>query len=488
MGEDILKFEDYQIGFADAAKEYMMIPEIFERAFYDPKGIIDKLVNKWAFMLVGRKGVGKSAFSSKIQSIAQESDELCSYQMLLNDFEYSTFAKTKVDSDIVGTQKYKKSWEFILLLTIYKIISKNMSIQEVEEFNNMVNILESVGFPIDIDYKRNITTLSKLKVGTNVGVFDATFEKEFGVKPNSFLERISIISDKMIEILNHIYFNNKRIIISIDGVDDILRFKKNQLEILSSLIRSVDYLNEKFLTNKLPIKIIIFIREDIICSVTDPDINKIKRDGSIVLSWCNRLDDLKSVVKLRFELSGVKEEDVDSWWESLFPKVIREQDSWNFVLEHTLYKPRDVLQFLKCCQDNYPEKEYLNYPEMQNVLKIYSKDYFIEEMKNEITGFINDELINILPSVFGKIGRRAFKLSELKKVINEQSLNMEYNDLAVKNLLQLLFEAGYMGQIIKTGPGRESVVFKYRNTTASIDYNQKFIIHKGLHKGLGIKL
>ena len=482
-----MKFEEYQIGFADAAKEYMMIPEIFEKAFYDPKGIIDKLLNKWAFMLVGRKGVGKSAFSSKIQSLAHDSEDLCSYQMQLNDFEYSTFSKTKIDSDVTGTQKYKKSWEFILLLTIYKITSSNLEIQEVDSFNNMIKTLEKLGFPTNIDYKRNITTLSKLKVGVNAGIFDATFEKEFGVKPNSFLERISILSDKMVDVLSSIYFN-KNIIISIDGVDDILRFKKNQLEILSSLIRSVDYLNEKFFSSKLPIKIIIFIREDIICSVTDPDINKIKRDGSIILSWCNRLDDLKSVVNLRFKLSGVSEENVDKWWESLFPPKIREQDSWTFVLEHTLYKPRDVLQFLKCCQENYPDKETLSYSEMQTAIKIYSKEYFIEEMKNEITGFVNDELINILPSVFSKIGKRAFKFTEFKKIISEQPLNMEYTDSDIKYLLQLLFESGYMGQIIKTGPGRESVVFKYRNTTASIDYGQKFIIHKGLHKGLGIKL
>lgn len=484
-----MNLEDYQFGFADAAKEYTIIPEIFEKAFYDPKGIIDKLINKWAFMLVGRKGVGKSAFSAKIQSLSEEENNgLFSYQMQLNDFEFSTFAKTNVDSDVIGTQKYKGSWEFILMLTIYKIIYNNLKINEITTFNEMVEILKELGFPINIDYKRNITTLSKLKVGVNVGVFDVALENKFGIKPNSFLERISILNEKMLDVLSEIYFNNRKIIILIDGVDDILRFKKNQLEILSSLIRSVDYLNDKFIKSKLPIKIILFIREDIICSVTDPDINKIKRDGSIVLSWCNRLEDLKSIVKLRFKLSGIEENNIESWWESIFPRRIRDQDSWTFMLEHTLYKPRDVLQFLKCCQENYQEKETLTFSEMQTALKIYSRDYFIEEMKNEITGFVNDELINILPSVFGKVGKKSFNYLELKEIINKQPLSKEYDDSDIKSLIQLLFESGYMGQIIKTGKGKESVIFKYRNITASIDYDQKFIIHKGLHRGLGVRL
>lgn len=483
-----MKFRDYQIGFADAAKEYTIIPEIFEKAFYDPRGIIDQLLNKWAFMLVGRKGVGKSAFSSKIQSLSSGNNNIFSTQIMLNDFEFSTFAKTKIDSDVTGTQKYKSSWEFILLIAIYKIIYTDLGIKEVESFNKMVYLLEEIGFPIELNYKRNISTLSKLKLGANLGAVDAGIEREFGIKPDSYLERISLLTENMIELLSDIYYKDEKVIISIDGVDDILRFKKNQLEILSSLIRSVDYLNEKFLKNKLPIKIIIFIREDIVSSVTDPDINKIKRDGSILLSWANRLDDLKCIVNLRFLLSGLTEDKLDEHWERIFPRKIRGKDSWMYILEYTLYKPRDVLQFLKCCQDNYPDKDELGFSEMQNVLKIYSKEYFIEEMKNEITGYVDDVLINILPSVFRKMGQKDFSLYELKKIVNEQSISNEYSELDIKSLLQLLFEAGYIGQKVKGLNHKESIIFKYRNTTASIDFSQRFITHKGLHIGLGIRL
>lgn len=63
---------------------------------------------------------------------------------------------------------------------------------------------------------------------------------------------------------------------------------------------------------------------------------------------------------------------------------------------------------------------------MQNVLKIYSKDYFIEEMKNEITGFVDDNLINILPAVFRKMGQRDFNISEFQKAINDQAIKSTY--------------------------------------------------------------
>jgi hypothetical protein len=484
-----MNFGKYQFGFADAEKEYSRVPTLFEEAFFDSDGIINKLINSYHFMLIGRKGVGKSAFSAKIQSISNTSSNIHAYPIQLNDFEFSTFSKTGIDSDVIGTRKYKTTWDFILLLIIYKFMFNELNITENDEFTNLLSLIDVLGFPVDVEYKKDITKLSKLKVGNDVVAFDLEFEKEFGTRPSTYLERISTLTEKMIDVLNHIYFNDQKIMVLIDGVDDILRFKKHQTEVLASLIRSIDYINDKFIRSNQPVKIILFIREDIIANMTDPDLNKIKRDGSILLNWSNRLQDLKSLVNLRFKFSGVNENILTDYWERLFPRRIKGKSSWDHVLEHTLYKPRDLLQYLKSCQDLYPEKQSLSYSEMQEVLKTYSKDYFIEEMKNEITGFIDDKLIILLPTVFRKLGQRSFKISEFKKIIDEQNINKKIEESDIKTLLLSLFDSGYVGQLIKSGrDNKESVVFKYRNTTANIDYHQKFIIHKGLHSGLGVRL
>lgn len=483
-----MKFSDYEFGYADAEKEYTRVPKMFEHAFYDSRNIVGKLINEPYFMLIGRKGVGKSAVKAKIQSIASQSSNLNALPMQLNDFEFSTFAKTSVDKNLLGTQKYKESWDFILLLMSYKYLYNNLKITEVEEFNSMIKLLEKMGFSLDIGYKKDVSRLSKLKIASSIAVFDLEFEKEFGVKPLTYLERITTINDKMLQVLSNIWFSDKKILILIDGLDDILRYKKKQLDILSSLIRSVDYLNDKMFTNRIPIKIILFIREDIINNVTDPDLNKIKRDGAIVLNWNNRLDDLKSIVNLRFKYSGVSEDEIEFYWEKLFPKRIENKNSWTYVLDHTLYKPRDILQFLKSCQELYPNHKKLTYSELRNALKSYSRDYFIEEMKNEITGFINDEYINILPSVLQKIGSRSFSFYEFHRMMAEQS-STDVKESDIKYLLLLLFESGYVGHLLSNTRSKsgKSVIFKYRNVNSQIDYTQRFLTHKGLYKGLGIK-
>lgn len=482
------KLKEYEFGFADATKELSRNPEIFEKAFCDPRDIVSKLINSYQFLLVGRKGVGKSAYSAKIQSMSKTSDSLYSFSLNLGEFEFSTFAKTGIDENVSGTQKYKTSWDFILLWTIYKIMYNELQMTESDDVNEIIYLLDKLGFSIDDGYKSDVTKLSKLKVGANIKIFDIEFEREFSTVPSSYIERISLISEKMLKGIAKSYFNEREIVIIIDGLDDILRYRKNKAEIIASMIRSADYINDYMIRKNQRIKIIILIREDIIGMINDPDLNKIIQDGAIFISWNRMIGDLRGLVDKRFALIGIENEVATKRWDIIFPKKIKGKKSWEYILEYTLYKPRDILQFLKYCQKEYPDNEILTLSETQSVLKIYSNKYFIEEMKNELSGFLDEELIVSIPAVFRKLGGRAFDVSELNKLTNEQmakSVSVE----ETKMELLYLFEAGYIGQLIHNGKDRKrSVVFKYRNPTARIDYYQKFLTHKGLHSGLGVRL
>lgn len=485
-----MRLDEYKFGFADATKEYTRLPEMFETAFCDSKGIVDKLLNSYQFLLIGRKGVGKSAYSAKIQSMAQKSDVLYTFTMNMNDFEFSTFAKTAIDEDVTGTKKYKVSWDFLLLLTIFKKLYNDMQIVEDEKITDVLNLIDIMGFSLDAGYKDDVTKLSKLKVGIGIAKFDLEFEKVFHTKPQTYIERISSLVDKMLDVLSTVYLNDREILIIIDGMDDILRYKKNKVEIISSLIRSIDNINDKMLVYNKKIKIVLLLRDDIISMVNDPDLNKIVQDGSLSINWSKRLMELKEIVKKRFEYSGLSTEEADNCWESIFPRKIKNKLSWDYVLEYTLYKPRDILQFLKYCQIEYPGNKTLGLAETQNVLKSYSAKYFIEELKNELAGFIDDEIIYAIPSVFKKLGGRSFKVSDINKILTEQVIRKDITIDDTKMLISRLYDSGYVGQIIISGKGKDAkklVTFKYRNPTARIDFYQEFITHKGLHSGLGVR-
>lgn len=484
---------EFEFGFADAEKEYTRIPDIFDASFYDAKNIVGRLINSHQFLLVGRKGVGKSAVNARIRYLSNAEEGMFSFPLQLNDFEYTTFSKTSIDKDSLGTQKYKESWEFILLITCIKILHNKMEMTADIELRKTADFLERIGFTIkkDLNYKKNVTWLSKIKLGNSIASIDVEFDKELRVTPSTYLERISLLNDLMRETISQLYFNNNKLFIVIDGVDDILRFKKNQLNMLASLIRSVDYLNEKFYGEKVPVKILLCIREDILASITDPDLNKIKRDSSLLIDWSSDKTGLREIVKLRFEYSGVPKSESSNYWYEIFPNKIRSKDSWEHVLDYTLLKPRDILQFLKTCQDLFPDAQSIGYKEVNKAIKNYSKDYFIEEMKNEVTGFVKDELITLLPTIFQRIGSNKFTINELYRHYKQQGGQNQDED-EIKHLLILLYEAGYVGQLIptqvKNGGQRRSVIFKYRNPSSQVDLMQTFIVHQGIQAGLGVRI
>lgn len=481
-----MKFEEYTFGYADADKEFLRIDNFFDEIFFDPKDHLTKLLNGWEFLVVGRKGVGKSAYNAKLRSM--QSSNLYTEYLPLNEFEYSTFEKTSTDKNITGTQKFKDSWDFVLLCLIYKTLVNALDIKEVESINNVLAILKKLGFSVEFDYKQVVTSLSKLKLGANISAFDVAFEKEFGTKPITYIERISALSELLIRSLENVYLGDKKIYLLLDGVDDVLRFKKNRIEILSSLVRSVDNLNSKLSSIKFDVKIILFIRDDVLFLINDTDINKVKRDSSLKIDWTKSTDDLKQMVILRMMFSGETREVAENTLRTMFPRVIKEIESWKYILDLTLFKPRDVIQFFKCCQELYPLKASLTYREINEVAKYYSNQYFMGEMKNEIAGFVSDEVISALPIVFKRIYTKSFACGEFFASLSEQIVSTGYTIEDAKYLLSLLYESGYVGQIIVTSKNKKgSVQFKHRNPTSVIDYNHNFLVHKGLSIGLGLR-
>ena len=292
---------------------------------------------------------------------------------------------------------------------------------------------------------------------------------------------VELLSDT----LSNIELNNKRLIFILDGLDDLLRIKEEQSVILSSLIRSIDEINELFVQRKHLTKIILLIREDMLNKLVDTDLNKIIRDSAMLINWTTTPTDLKKLVDLRFIYSGSERK--EECWLDILPNNIKNKSSWDYLIQNTLLKPRDLLQFFSVLQDLFPEKEKINDSEFIKAIKTYSTNYFIEEMKNELAGFIEDKYIKLLTPVFSRIGNVEFSegrfFNEFEKIINEEKFNLT----DARNILFNLFENSYIGQIDFSN-GKKNVFFKYRNPNAHFDNNLKFILHSGILRGLNIRL
>lgn len=482
------KFKDYTFGFADSETEFNRRPDIFTNAFYDPKEILNKLLNSHEFILIGNKGVGKTAYSAKIRSLIDSTENLNAHQITLSDFEFDQFINLGKEN-FYGGQKFKISWDLTLLIEMFKFLNSSSDYTCVDSFYNIVEFLKANNL-ISLDSINNtVRSFNKLEINL-LKFFKAVSEKK-EIKLSDF--SIPSLCDYMKKSLLDIDFNGSKNYLIIDGLDDILRYENSKMEILSGLFRSINHLNNYFYMKTIPLKIIILARADILNSISDPDFNKIKRDGEVCLSWNNTLD-LKEIVNLRFRLSGVSDKDIKNQWNEIFPPKINRHDSFSYVVSHTLNKPRDILQFLEQCKKEYPNNYSLNYSELKYVMEQFSSFYFFSEMKNELSGFINDVDIESLELIFSDIGAVDFTFNRFRFLAEKYFTNKEYE--YIRKLFSLLFDNGYIGQVIcnpsydkrtKKQITRSQAIFKHKNPTTKMNLANNFALHKGLYSAFNLK-
>ncbi|MCJ1776313.1 P-loop ATPase, Sll1717 family [Mammaliicoccus sciuri] len=488
-----MKLNDFNFGYADASKEYAYYKKMFDVSFHDPFNFIDKLINGHKYLVVGRKGVGKTAILSKIKSITDKEQNSSSITLNLAEFQYSRFKKLKVGQDITGSNKYKVSWELLLLLKIVKHLYEKLEVEN-DNLINIVSTLEDIGINIEsTSLEKDIKFLSKVKLGGELGLklvkLNGNIDLQKTKNEKDYWENVNEINEYLIKSLMNLYFPDKKYFLLLDGLDDILRIKIEQQEIIKSLIRCIDELNIKFLELPFKVKIILSIREDIMNELTDPDMNKIKRDGALNVDWRSKHEELQELVIKRLKYSGITTEEAREFMNTLLPSKVRKKSAWDYMLDRTLYKPRDILQFFKTCQEEFPEYSYLTSGNIKDATKNYSSYYLIQEMKDELSGFIKDEYIMYIPDVFKSIGDRNFNLHRFKDLLDEA---LKPNNISIeeaKKVMNLLYNAGYIGQLITNfDKSKTSVNFKYRNPNSRFDYRNNFIIHTGIKAGLEIAL
>jgi hypothetical protein len=261
-------------------------------------------------------------------------------------------------------------------------------------------------------------------------------------------------------------------------LDDALRGKQFSSDIITGLIRAAESINYK-LRLTLHLKIIILLRSDIFELCRDPDLTKIKRDSTINLSWTK--EDLQDIVIKRIKNKYPQYQGFDEFWREFAPQRYKDKKSSTFLFELTLLRPRDILQFFIECQDLYGKKSSLTYSEFSTTIAGYSKNYFISEMKDELTGVFSDKIVTAIPAIFSELGNRTFYEEELQQIILSQNI-----EISARKMLETMYSSGYIGQVRLRDGEKQFVSFSHVNPFDKFSPTDKCILHRGLVKALNI--
>lgn len=375
--------------------------------FEDYLGILSEMmVGK--FLFVGRKGTGKSAIAKYIKDQSDKSEDSFACILRMSDI---------VIEKIVQQDDKEHEYallEWLILLNLTKLIVKSGSAKYTNEFGKLEKFLERNTGSVEVDQKELIERLTTKKGEVSFDVlrhcFGGIINKSFQSKEQSapYYKMITPLKEILKWLFETEDVKRREYWILVDDLDVGYRLEDdNDNDKLMDLIRIVRVFNTEVLNEKC--KILVFVREDICKHIVNKynDSAKIIQSNNIPINWylppaeikneddvpLKRLADRR--IKIAFEKTGKAIASNKSPWDCL----IEENYSYNgssfkFILDHTFYRPRDIVTFLDAVRiGKYPIP--LSYYNVKRALTKYI-DLTINEIKSELSLYFNENEKNIL--------------------------------------------------------------------------------------------
>ena len=219
----MIDLNDVFFGYSDANTDAERNPEGFKKVFFDPHNYLDELISGDRFILYGRKGDGKTAYSAQIKLTAREKG-IFAFQRSLSNFNNETFTQIKTN-ELIGGNPYISFWKAILLIESVGMIHRCEPNIQVAEFLNLVDALKRYGLLADdSDISVTVTKLVELDSSINVRNVFQYGRKRQREEQLRGAEQIYSAIKRTIQTL----YVGKKFIMIIDGLDDILSNTLNE--------------------------------------------------------------------------------------------------------------------------------------------------------------------------------------------------------------------------------------------------------------------
>ncbi len=473
--------KDIYFGTVDADNEIKEEPNKFVRNYFDLNGVSECLFNKDNIQFViGRKGTGKTYTGMYLQQVSEGKVKY----LAMDSFDYKALNTLAQVGD--GYEQYVLPWRYFILSQFLIHINNIMHNEEIRE------ILSEL-------YGRKATVQQilhrKFKKGIQFANTDIAekWKKELAKSDDHFqLQDIAQIFAFLIE--DNI---NQKYLLILDGLDEKINENSNYKDMMNGLIWAIKGINSEMYENSLNIKVAAFFRKDVFEFVQGANTAKIAIGSTVNLDWVSDFDDKKKYPLYEFmniryknclEEQGIVTDNAEII--DILPpyvKVVGENvDTWDWILNFTTYKPRDVVKLLGECRKKCINNEkQITQDILWEAQPEYSK-YLVKELKNELYGFIREDLIDAIFEKLQSMGKGWKDYQFIKGIITRSanSINYELKNEKINEIINKLYETGVLGIQLSN----EHEHWYYRRYVKVTDYieRSKYKLHQGLWKELTI--
>lgn len=478
-------FSEINFRYTDAAEEKQYAPELIENAYVDIGNILEEIALPEKFLVIGQKGAGKSALSSKLQLMSQGKWDTFVETDDLEQFEFNLLLKTggEKNGSIGGSTT---TWRLLLFIKMITLLLKDQSFSiNNKNISTFSESMKKHGLMASESLVRIIQQTSRKGAFFK---FKAIFS-ESGIRADNVNEtRIkdpAAIIDSIETAFLDVTPTESSFSLVLDGLDYPIKSGRANITYLGDLINAVRLVNAFMNKKNIKAKVIILIRDDVINIVPDPNLAKRINDNGVRLNWYDNTrakfeTSLMKVIENRARLAGYDME-IESLWRTWFPNRIDGRDAKSFILDNTRYLPRDLISFFRCLQ-HINNKPPFDRRDVLAALGNYST-WFLTELSDALVGFIPEDVRLELPGMLRELGRR-FSFNDFQNKIGNFKVTEK---IAPEQLAKDLFNACFIGNVWKTADHEtDRFSWKYRKSSAVFDRGHDIVIHTGLWKELNL--
>lgn len=455
---DIIIRPNTKIGELDAESD----AKFLSQCFID-NGMIETLcdVSETQAIILGRTGAGKTATLMKIKdTIDEDKSKLIDLeQVFLNYIDNSNVISFLKENNVSLDVFYKYLWKHILTVEFLKLKYPNWS-----ENNKLVNFIRELGNLLKkpqekVAYKYLVDWSDKYWIETEENVkemlstltqnieaeFDGTIEvvntKLKGSKELTKEQRTEYkeraqravnkmqISDlaKVVDILDEYVFDDGKVqyYLLIDKLDENWTRIDIKYDLIKSLIEEI-----KSFRKIRNVKILVSLRVDLYFKTLEKTRSAGFQEDKLQsimykLKWDEKA--LKAIVDTRISYLYKSKYTKDNVvFEDIFPPDNKKGNAWNYILQRTFRRPRDILQFINYCLDLSTNKVNVDWGAIQDAEKAYSR----ERLRS-----LYEEWYEIFPALENLV----FILSSIQKI-----------DFTIETLTEFLSEELAINLLIET--------------------------------------
>jgi hypothetical protein len=481
-----MRYGDLYFGMSDARNEANSNQDEFVRSYVDFRGIIESLLDGSKFLVLGPKGTGKSAIAWYLRLTESKSthwaDVLDASSLPLADVPRLQTGQE------AGPERTVIAWRFILLSNYLKLLLRDDAcyFDSDNEVRRIAKLLREYGFMSDASGKA-LTNISSTTITIPIPKIGEIYKKEQRSTLNIY-NLVPYLESWAVSALSGVPH-----ILLLDGLDSILLNDPKYDESLASLVQAAYTLNQRLYEHDSCGSIVLLMRNDIFSRIglSLPDSQKMRDDLSMQLDWrilsgaAGISSPLMSLVnKKAAKAYGASSLNVLDFFPrniTLGPSGIRRRQRplFQYLLNQTRHTPRDLLRLFEeirkvdAAQPVEPAEEIVREDVIREGILKYSKDYFVGAIANEFAGTEGGPAqARAAISALKNVGKQEFDRTEFRAALDSLGLDEKQDD---GRLLELLFYAGALGNVISTGNERY-LHFYHRRDDSEIYLGGRFIL------------